>query len=81
MEERLSPYVSPERERYSTQLVHIRLSEGWRNKLDNHLFVESVLMGLSKVFDCTPHGLIIAKMTAYGVQKENLSLLFSYLTN
>ena len=51
MEERFSPYASPETERYSTQLVHIRLSEGWRNKLDNHLFVESVLMGLSKVFD------------------------------
>ena len=81
MKKYFSTYMSPDRKGYSTQHIHIRLSEGWRNKLDNDLFVGSVLMDLSKVFDCIPHNLIIAKMAVYGVQNESLSLLFPYLTN
>ena len=36
-------------------------------------------MDLSKAFDCLPHGLIIAKLHAYGVTTAACELLFSYL--
>ena len=36
-------------------------------------------MDLSKAFDCIPHGLIIAKFAAYGIERETLRLIYSYL--
>ena len=69
------------RKGYNTNHVPIRWVEEWRIKLDNNLFVGAVLMGLPKALDCIPHNLIIDKMTAYRIQNENLSLLFSYRTN
>ena len=38
-------------------------------------------MDLSKTFDCIPHGLIIAKLAAYGLDDTDLKLIFSYLKN
>ena len=43
--------------------------------------VESVLMDLSKVFDCIDHELLIAKLAAYGVDYKTLKVLKSYLSN
>ena len=38
-----------------------------------------VFMDLSKVFDCTPHDLLIAKFAAYGFDGEVLNCICSYL--
>ena len=38
-------------------------------------------MDLSKAFDTLDHGLLLAKLSAYGVEKNSLQLLKSYLTN
>ena len=35
---------------------------------------------LSKVFDCLPHDLLVAKLHAYGLDMPSLKLLHSYLT-
>ena len=37
-------------------------------------------MDLSKAYDCLPHDLLVAKLHAYGFNKDSLSLLLSYLT-
>ena len=37
------------------------------------------MMDLSKAFDCIPHNLLIAKLYAYGFDKNSLSLIHSYL--
>ena len=47
--------------------VLIRLLEKWRENLDNNFTVRGVLVDLSKAFDCIPHDLLIAKLSAYGL--------------
>ena len=38
-------------------------------------------MDLSKAFDCLPHGLLIAKLKAYGLSEETVKLSDSYLND
>ena len=75
----LSPFISAYRKNCSTHQVLIRLLEEWREKLDENFIVSAVLMNLSKAFDCIPHDLIIAKFAAYGIERETLRLICSYL--
>ena len=75
----LSPFISAYRKNYSTQQVLIRLLEEWREKLDKNFIVGAVLMDLSKAFDCILHDLIIAKLAAYRIERENLRLIYSCL--
>ena len=41
----------------------------------------ALLTDLSKALDCLSHDLFIAKLHAYGLKKESVNLLFSYLQN
>jgi hypothetical protein len=38
-------------------------------------------MDLSKAFDCLPHGILLDKLSAYGMFTDSVSLLESYLSN
>ena len=67
-----SSFISAYRESHNTQHVVIRLIEEWRKNLDSNNFVGTVLMDLSKAFDCIPHDLIIAKLAAYGFDKNDM---------
>ena len=67
--------------RYSTQHAFIRLLEKLRRCLDSSGLVGTILMDLSKVYDCLPHDLLIAKLEAYGLDINSLALLYSYLNN
>ena len=49
--------------------------------MDNNFVVGAVLTDLSKAFDCIPHDLIIAKLSAYNFSDDALSYIYSYLTN
>ena len=81
LDKTLSIFIAAYRKAYSTQHVLIRLVEKWKSKLDNNFIVGSVLMDLSKAFDCIPHDLIIAKLHAYGWDENVLVLVYSYLKN
>ena len=37
-------------------------------------------MDLSKAFDCLPHDLLLAKLSAYGFSQNSLKVLHSYLS-
>ena len=60
----LSSCLSAYRRGYNWQHVILRLTEYWRQALDNGCFVGVVAMDLSKAFDRMPDGLLIAKLHA-----------------
>ena len=66
---------------HSTQHALFKLLQQWQNEFDNSGLVGTILMDLSKAYDCLPHDLTIAKFEAYGLSKISLSLLLDYLTS
>ena len=75
----LSKFVSAYRKSYSSNHVLLRLIENWKKYLDNKTFVDTVLMDLSKAFDCIPHDLLVAKLHAYGLSNDAVIFIYSYL--
>ena len=69
------------RKAHSTQHALFKLLTSRQNSLDRGGFVGSILMDLSKVYDCLPHDLLLAKLQAYGFSKESIRLFLSHLTN
>ena len=76
----LSPYLCGYRKGYNAQSALITLIEKWRCILDKKGYAGAILMDLSKAFD-TIYELLIAKLQAYGIQKDSLKLIQSYLTD
>ena len=64
---------------YNTQHVLIRIIEEWKENLDKTFFVGAIITDLSKAFDCIPHDLLIAKLSAYGSSSDSLCYIYSYL--
>ena len=79
VENTLSEFIAAYRKTYSSNNVLLRLIENWKKHLDNKNIVGTVLMDLSKAFDCIPHDLLIAKLHAYGITKKSQTFLYSYL--
>ena len=80
MEDKLSKLFTGFRKSHSTQHCLINMLEKWENTLDKTSFVCAMFMDLSKAFDTMNHDLLIAKLGAYGFQKDTLSFMKSYLT-
>ena len=51
------------------------------NKLDNDNVLGAVLKDLSKAFGCIPHDLLVAKLDAYGFNRDTVAYIYSYLKN
>ena len=77
----LSPYLFGYRKGHSTQQCLLVMIEMWRKALDNRKCAGAILTDLSKAFDCLSHGLLIAKLEAYGFDKSALSFIHDYLKN
>ena len=54
------------RKEHSKQHALFKFLTSWQNSLDRGGFVGSILMDLSKAYDCLPHDLLLAKLQAYG---------------
>ena len=80
-ENKLSPILCGFRKGHSTQHALLRLLQNCQKALDKGEKVGMVLMDLSKAYDCIPHDLLIAKLNSYGLDKNSLKLLSSYLSN
>ena len=68
------------RKAHSTQHSLSRLLQKWQKELDLAGIVGTILMDLSKAYDCLPHDLVIAKLEAYGLDTNSLRFLFDYLS-
>ena len=70
------------REGHSTQhALFKKLLQAWQEELDKGGFVGRIMMDLSRSYDCLPHGLLVAKLEAYGVGKAALNLISNYLSH
>ena len=58
------------RKAYSTQHPSFELLTSWQTSLSRGGFVGSILMDLSKVYDCLKDDLLLAKPEAYGYIKN-----------
>ena len=69
------------RKGFSVQHSLARLLKKWQACLDKKGVIGTVLIDLSKAYDCIQHDLLIAKLAAYGFSHKSLSFIFSYLSN
>lgn len=74
-----NPFLAAFRRGFGCHSTLLRLLEDWRMALDRGECVAAILMDLSKAFDCLPHRLMVAKLKAYGLSVEAVSLLENYL--
>ena len=71
--------ISAYRTSYSSNHVLLRRIENWNKSLYNKNFVVgTVLVDLSKAFDCIPHDLLVAKFHAYGLSEDAVTFIFPY---
>ena len=77
----LSKYQCGFRRGYNAQHCLIALIEKWKKSVDNGRAFGTLFTDLSKAFDCLSHELLIAKLDAYGFDKNALKLVNSYLSN
>ena len=79
MEDKFSSLLCGFRKGFSTQTALIKLLQKWQKCLDNKRIVGTVLIDLSKAYDCIQHDLLLAKLEAYGFSKRAITFLNSYL--
>ena len=77
----MSPYLCGFRKGFSTQHALLALIENWKTSLDRKGYAGSILMDLSKAFDTLNHDLLLAKLHAYGFDKNALRMINSYLSD
>ena len=75
----LSPYLFGFRKGHSTEQCLVIMLEEWKKALDKKDNAGAILTDLSKAFDSLNHELLIAKLNAYGFDKESLEFIRSYL--
>ena len=69
------------RKAHSTQHTLFKLLQAWQKELDNSGFIGTILMNLSKAYDCLPLDLVMAKLGAYGLGRSSLRLFMDYLNS
>ena len=76
----LSPKLCGFRKGHSTQHAFLNLLKNWQNFLDKSGVIGTVLMDLSKLYDCLPHDLLIAKLAAHGFEDSASSLISDFFS-
>ena len=81
LEKYLNTLLCGFRKTHSTQHALFKLLQAWQEELDKSGFVGTILMDLSKAYDCLPHDLLVAKLEVYDIDKTGLNLIYNYLSN
>ena len=69
------------RKAHCTQRILHKSLTSWQNSLVRGRFVGSILIDLSKSYDCLLHDLLLVNLQVYGFSKESVRLFLSYLKN
>ena len=77
----LNDFVNAFRMGYSCQSLLVKAIDDWKCAVDNNDITGVLSMDLSKAFDCLPHSLLIAKLSAYGISDDSCQLVGSYLSS
>ena len=76
----LSKFISAYNIRsYSSNHVLLKLIEEWKKSLDDKNIIGTVLMDLSKAFDCISHDLLAAKLYDYGLSIDAITFIYSHM--
>ena len=65
----------------SAQHCLLLMIDKWKTAVDNNKVFGAILTDLSKAFDCICHGLLVAKLHAYGLSLPALKMNQDYLLN
>lgn len=76
----LLDYISAYRRHHSCEISLLRLTEDWKASRDRKELVAVVSMDLSKAFDTIPQALLLARLSAYGLNGSACALLEDYLS-
>ena len=76
-----SKFLCGFRKGFCTQTALFNLISKWQKLLDDKKIIGTLLIDLSKAYDCINHSLLLAKLEAYGFSSKSLKLLKSYLKN
>ena len=69
------------RKSHSTYMALMTLMDNLINFLDNGEYVIGIFLDFSKAFDTVDHGILLQKLSSYGVRGEALLWFQSYLSN
>ena len=78
--DKLSPFLSAYHKYYSRTSL-LRILEEFRQCLEKRQVASIIGIDLSKAFDSIPHDVLLAKLSAYGINGSSCSLLENYLTD
>ena len=79
MQNKFSKLLCGFRKGFSTQIALTKLLQKWQQSLDKKEIIGTVLIDLSKAYDCIQHDLLLAKLEAYCFSEKALKFLKSYL--
>ena len=65
---------------HSTRHALFRLIKKWQAELGTGGYVGTILMDLSKAYNCLSHDLLIAKLGAHGLDVGSLNFLLDYFS-
>ena len=80
MENFLSELLCGFQKAHSTQHALFRLLKKQQEELDLECYIGTILMNLSKTYDCLSHDLLIVKLEADGLDIDSLHFLLDYLS-
>ena len=77
----LSPKLCVFTKGYSTKHALLNLLKNWQKCFGKSGVVGTVLIHLSKAYDCFPYDLLLAKLSAYGFDESATTLIANYRSN
>ena len=81
VQNKFSNHLTGFRKNYNMQNSLLRIIKSWKVRLNNGSKAGVIIMDLSKAFNNLNHELPLIKLKAYGLDRNSVTFMKSYLTN